>query len=102
MSASSSSLSIPVLLLTAYLYSKRSVVSISDNPNNNSFINRHGDSESKLTLIQEDWLRRWNKNQTQWHRIQAHPTLTKYLSLFPQPTSTTSPSILVPLCGKTV
>jgi hypothetical protein len=101
-----SSLSLPLIfssLVGLYLYSRRHSNFPPPNPHpNTSYVNRHGDVESSSALTREDWARRWNKAQTFWHKASAHPLLVKYVSVFPQPSASSSPSILIPLCGKTV
>ena len=65
-----------------------------------TYINRHGDIESRISLGQGDWARRWRNPA--WHLAEPHGALKRYITRFTPPSpSKPSPRVLVPLCGAT-
>jgi thiopurine S-methyltransferase len=82
-------------------------------PGPGQILNRFGDIEDEDHLRPEDWARRWEKQQTGWHRKDVHPALLAHAARFhaaerakavrdgTAPASS-APTILVPLCGKSV
>ena len=48
----------------------------------------------------EYWIQRWNKNEIEFHKLDIHPMLNKYLPKLTE--DKTSIKIFIPLCGKAV
>ncbi|XP_041356889.1 probable thiopurine S-methyltransferase [Gigantopelta aegis] len=63
-------------------------------------LNRFGDYEDPTNMSVDDWKKRWDKEQTEFHLPKVHPMLEKHLGALVQGRSKLR--FFIPLCGKSV